>query len=290
MDNINIPINVVICSHTATEAQTQWLNQITRELGQNLEVHNDTIQSVSYGDKECLPKDAKMVEAIFAQQAVIALIPVVTPWVLDKIDVGVKALVASGKNIYARVQVGSYEVHIGPETTQSELAKMKQRINTGTEDTPERRFALIIGNSSYRDNRLTDLESPAVDAKRLAEVLSDSEIGGFGDIETLIDEDNDVIRQAIEWHYANRQTNDLLLTYFSGHGIRDRNGQLFLAAKNTKFDLLRSTGVSARFVKEVMDTTMSQKQLLILDCCYGGAIVEGAKSDKIVGQSVNSTA
>jgi hypothetical protein len=63
---------------------------------------------------------------------------------------------------------------------------------------------------------------------------------------------------------------------------------LFLAAQNTSSSLLRSTGIAANFIKENMEESGSQRQILILDCCYGGAIVEGAKGDNVVGQTVDS--
>jgi hypothetical protein len=104
----------------------------------------------------------------------------------------------------------------------------------------------------------------------------------------LINKTRHEIEQAIEKFFYNRQREDLLLLYFSGHGLKSKSGQLYLAAQNTTIDLLRSTGISASFVKENMEGSNSQRQVLILDCCYGGAIVEGAKGDNVVGQTIDS--
>lgn len=279
----------MLSSNNVTNTNVEKLNQLTRELGQMLENQTDVVQSVSYGGREILPEGTKAAELIFAQQAVLQLIPIVTPWVLKKIDEAVKSLYVAGQRIYAKVQAGSREFQITPEMTPSELAKINQQIKAVKELSPSNRFALVIGNSKYRDKHLANLQSPAADAEQFAEVLADPNVGAFTQVETLFNENSEVIEQAVERFFNNQQRDDLLLLYFSGHGVRNKSGQLFLAAYNTMRDLLRSTGISASFIKELMDESFSQRQILILDCCYGGTIVEGSKSEQIVGQPVNST-
>jgi hypothetical protein len=96
------------------------------------------------------------------------------------------------------------------------------------------------------------------------------------------------LNQEIEAFFENRKRDDLLLVYFSGHGIKDADGQLYFAAADTRLvnhNVRRATAVSARFVHEVMSQSRSRRQVLLLDCCYAGAFKQGmlAKSDVRVG-------
>lgn len=72
---------------------------------------------------------------------------------------------------------------------------------------------------------------------------------------------------------------DLLLIYFSGHGIRDfTDGQLYFATVDTQLvqqNVRRSTAVAAHFVNQLMSNSHSRRQILLLDCCYSGAFKEG---------------
>jgi formylglycine-generating enzyme required for sulfatase activity len=118
-------------------------------------------------------------------------------------------------------------------------------------------------------------------------VLEDPAIGGF-QVQTLIDQPSHKVSLEIESFYDNRKRDDLLLLYFSGHGIKDADGRLYFATIDTQLvqhNVRRATAVGAHFVNEVMSRSRSRRQVLLLDCCYSGAFKEGmlAKGDKRVG-------
>jgi uncharacterized caspase-like protein len=150
------------------------------------------------------------------------------------------------------------------------------------------KVALIIGNSEYEDERLSKLVTPTTDASALAEVLRDPEIGGFDRVESLINQPATTIRRAVAGFFVGQERDDLLLLYFSGHGIRDDRGQLFLAVKDTEHNLLRGTAIPATFITEEMDSSRSRRQILILDCCHSGAFSRGMKGSP--GTSVGTAA
>ncbi|CAG0946311.1 FHA domain-containing protein FhaB [Anaerolineae bacterium] len=152
-------------------------------------------------------------------------------------------------------------------------------------DTVSGKLALIIGNSHYQDPNLAKLAAPAEDATDLAETLHADQIGGF-DVTTLIDASAADLHKTIAKFFANRKYDDLLVLYFSGHGVLDDQGQLFFAASDTDRDLLSGTAVPASFVKGEMDRCRSKRQVLILDCCHSGAFARGAKGD--VGATVGT--
>ena len=148
----------------------------------------------------------------------------------------------------------------------------------------EERLALIIANNQYDDPDLGQLVAPAQDAKALEKVLGNRSIGGFG-VKMLLNESKSNVEQTIEAFFDERKRDDFILLYFSCHGIKDKDGQLYFATSNTKRKLLRSTAVSANFVNNAMRDSHSRQQVLILDCCYGGAFARGmvAKADKVIG-------
>ena len=138
------------------------------------------------------------------------------------------------------------------------------------------RLALIIANSEYDDPKLARLVTPSRDAEALAEVLSDPAIGGF-EVTLLVDETEPVVRRGIARLYHRRKRGDLLLLYYSGHGIRDEHGDLYLATRNTEMDFVSATALSAAFVRGQIDKSGSQRKVVVLDCCHSGAFA-GAKT------------
>ena len=148
------------------------------------------------------------------------------------------------------------------------------------------KFALVIGNSHYDDPAISQLTMPGQDAEKLAEVLKSAEIGGFDQVTELIDQPEGALRKAIAHFFADRQKEDLLLLYFSGHGVLDDQGLLYFAAKDTEHQSLSATAVPASFVRQEMDRSYSRRQVLVLDCCHSGAFGRGAKG--VRGASVGT--
>ncbi|GAA1577286.1 hypothetical protein GCM10009827_118920 [Dactylosporangium maewongense] len=143
--------------------------------------------------------------------------------------------------------------------------------------------ALLIATYKYGDPRLRRLTAPAHDAEALATVLSDTSIGNF-EVTTLINKPYDLVAGAISNFYRDARGDDLTLLYFTGHGLKDDRGRLYFAMSNTSCDTLPFTGISAEHLLESMEDSMSRRQVLILDCCYGGAFPMGrmTKSDTAV--------
>jgi hypothetical protein len=146
----------------------------------------------------------------------------------------------------------------------------------------DRRFALLVANSSYTDPTLTRLQAPAHDAEGLGKVLRDPAVGGF-DVEAIFDAPAGEVSQRIEAFFDGRQRDDLLLLYFSGHGILDEGARLYFATADTRVDRPRSTAVSAHFVNDVMSESRSRRQVLVLDCCNSGAFGRGVKAGGKLG-------
>lgn len=135
-----------------------------------------------------------------------------------------------------------------------------------------RRFALLVANDTYHVPGLAPLFAPVHDAEQLREVLRDPEVGGFHSSELLINESKAEIERTVERVFRGAGPDDVVLFYFSGHGLRTRQN-LYLAASNTDHDLLSSTAVSSTFLKELIRDSAAAAKILLLDCCYSGAFL-----------------
>ena len=154
----------------------------------------------------------------------------------------------------------------------------------------EKRFALIIANDKYNDESLRELQAPQLDANALAKVLGDPETCNFL-VQILVNRRAHRVNQVIEAFFDDRGRDDLLLLYFSGHGVKDEDGKLYFATPDTKRNRLMSTAVSASFINDLMRRTRSRRQVLLLDCCFSGAFAKGmiAKSGSAVGSSIGTS-
>ncbi len=132
------------------------------------------------------------------------------------------------------------------------------------------RVALLVGCAEYEDSRFQQLPMASQDLEELARVLNDPTIGDFT-VNTLLGNQSGAVKVTIEEFFADRKPDDLLLLYFSCHGVLDSGRQLHFVAHETNKQLLDSTGISAQWVKERMDHSRSQRIVLLLDCCYSGA-------------------
>lgn len=138
-----------------------------------------------------------------------------------------------------------------------------------------RRVALLIATGDHADPLLRRLRAPAKDVSALAEVLSDPEIGDFT-VRTVVDQSRQEVEEAIEDAFATRKPGDIVLVYFSCHGIKDMHGRLYFAASNSRHDrLASSTAVSSTFVNEQMERSRASAKVALLDCCYSGAFAKG---------------
>jgi uncharacterized caspase-like protein len=142
-----------------------------------------------------------------------------------------------------------------------------------------RKLALVIGNSTYEDRGLARLAAPAADVQAFAEILRDPKIGEFDEVVPLVNEGFAVVRRMIARFFDKKRRDDLLLLYFSGHGVRDEHGQLYMAVKDTERSLLAGTAIEASFISACMDRSQSKRLVLVLDCCHSGAFAQGAKAD-----------
>src|SRR5689334_8700757 len=114
------------------------------------------------------------------------------------------------------------------------------------------RHALLVGVSEFQDQRLDRLNAPINDVIALRGILQDPARGRFDSVELSINEDYMAIRDRLARLYQDRTPDDLLLLYYSGHGILER-GRLYLATAGSNLDAPRARSVAAKDVREFME-------------------------------------
>lgn len=143
-----------------------------------------------------------------------------------------------------------------------------------------KKLALLIGVSEY-DYDLNPLPGALKDVDAMQRVLQHPDMGDFSpnNIEVLKNPQIPNMGMEIEKIFSNCQKHDLVLLYFSGHGIKDDNGNLYLASSQTckhpNGQLITSSTVAASFIHNIMDKSLSKRQVIILDCCFSGAFARG---------------
>jgi len=148
--------------------------------------------------------------------------------------------------------------------------------------------ALLIGVSDYQSG-LQSLAASMRDVEAVRQVLQNPNIGAFApaDITTLLDPDPQQLREALAILFRERQKDDVLLLYFSGHGITDDRGNFYLTCTQTKPELLEATAIPANFVHGLMENSRSKQQIIVLDSCFSGAFASGMG---VKGAAVNLAA
>lgn len=140
------------------------------------------------------------------------------------------------------------------------------------------KFALLIGVSEYSEG-LRSISSATQDIEAMRRVLEHPDMGAFDQVTVLSNPDKGSMERAVEDLFTNRQRDDLVLLYFSGHGLKDQTAEFCLSARDTERDqngeLRISTILAASKLNKYMNNSRSQRQMIILDCCFSGALVAG---------------
>ena len=139
---------------------------------------------------------------------------------------------------------------------------------------PERRFAVLIGNANFlpEEKGLPSLRCPARDVSAFAEVLANPDHGPYT-VSSLVDAaSNEALQTIYSTLTREAERDDVVLIYYSGHGKPDEYGDLHLATSNTRVSSLPLTSIPVETLGRWMQRSKCQRIILILDCCYSGAV------------------
>lgn len=142
-----------------------------------------------------------------------------------------------------------------------------------------KKVALLIGISEYGEG-IPPLSAPPNDVAAMKRVLEDPKMGGF-EVETLLDPEPIPMQMAIKKLFTSCGKEDLVLLFFSGHGITDDDNKLYLATRITAKDNFDVTAIPASFVQQQSRNSYTKRQAIVLDCCYSGAYAEGWQTKSV---------
>jgi cyclophilin family peptidyl-prolyl cis-trans isomerase len=151
--------------------------------------------------------------------------------------------------------------------------------------------AVLLGTSTFADPTLSALPAVANNLTDLSALLT-SQYGTALPAAhcTVRHNQNDVgaIGELLE--NVARQAEDMLLIYYSGHGLVDVRGELHLSLPGTRSDLLRWTALPFSRVREVVADSAARNRILILDCCFSGRAIESmADQQSVISGQVEIT-
>ena len=143
------------------------------------------------------------------------------------------------------------------------------------------RKALIIGISDYTN--LQQLDFCKNDGTEIYKVLSSL---GYevSDKNKLVGEaKGEKVKDAIYDFFDDIRNipDDTLLFYYSGHGVPDVDGDMYLASSDTDPDKPYRRGFSFEELTKMIQKSISTSIVVILDCCYSGSakISKGHEED-----------
>ncbi|MGH8642247.1 MAG: caspase family protein, partial [Burkholderiales bacterium] len=141
----------------------------------------------------------------------------------------------------------------------------------------ERRVALVIGNSAYKQ---APLVNPGNDARAMAQVLRES---GFT-VKELRNLNQAGMRRAIREFGDDIAKGGVGLFFFAGHGmqIRGRNFLIPVGSDIEREDEVEDQAVDARLVLEKMASAKNALNIVILDACRNNPFISSFRSS-IVG-------
>ena len=143
------------------------------------------------------------------------------------------------------------------------------------------RIAFLIGNQGFRpepESGLLPLQGPTNDVVELARLLRDPSRGNF-EVHKFLDKPSYEILPSIAESLSRAKRGNLFLIYYSGHGKLDRSGRLCLATADTRQNSLLATSIPARHLSELVEESDCDQIVLLLDCCFSGAVDSGLRGD-----------
>lgn len=89
------------------------------------------------------------------------------------------------------------------------------------------------------------------------------------------------MREAITTFFKTAKYKDTLLLYYSGHGIPEIKGDVYLASSDIDQYFPEIGGISFDSITRMMQQSTSKNKVVFLDCCYSGAakLAKGSAND-----------
>ncbi|WP_336087235.1 caspase, EACC1-associated type [Nocardia sp. SSK8] len=139
--------------------------------------------------------------------------------------------------------------------------------------------AALVGVGSYADARFPAIPAAANNVADLAGLLTAPTGGALaaGHCRALIDP-GDAAQVGKAVAVAAAEADDVLLIYYTGHGIVDRRGRLYLTLPGSDYEQPEWSSVPFATLRDELLESRARARVLILDCCFSGRAFEAMTS------------
>ncbi len=143
---------------------------------------------------------------------------------------------------------------------------------------PFKSWALLVGANYYQDKQITPLNYCAADADALTKLLLSKSFFGYSDQRlkclTSIDREHDqatrlAIIENLDALTRLTEEDDLLLFYFSGHGMF-AGEEAYLLPSDARPGLVTDSAISLSRIKQILHKAKAKRKVVILDACHMG--------------------
>ena len=161
-------------------------------------------------------------------------------------------------------------------------------------------YIIAVGIDNYNNARY-QLQYARADADAFVQAIERKGGGRFKTILKTILYDNDAVKEKILQAFQDvaqqASEEDVFVFYYSGHGVMSEATDsipedFFLVLQDIEKqyganELLRERGISARALKDLCFKIKAQKQLIVIDACHTGGLIEtfalkGASEEKAI--------
>jgi hypothetical protein len=135
--------------------------------------------------------------------------------------------------------------------------------------------AFLIGNGDYPEDpaNLARLEGPTNDVNLLWSALTDPACGMFArtDVTSRLEQPSGRLMNDLGAFFGRAGRDDVLLLYFSCHGVLDVDRTLHLCTRDTVVAQLSGTSISSTQLDELIRNSAAGSTVIIIDSCHSGA-------------------
>lgn len=154
---------------------------------------------------------------------------------------------------------------------------------------PEHSRIVLIGTSQYIDDHFGQLPEVVRNLDDLAAAFTDSSHGIVpADNCLILADEGDVRHLGRRLKSAAASAKDLLLVYYSGHGlIAGRKHELYLGLPDSEWDAPEFNSLEYEKLRGAVLDSPAQNKVIVLDCCFSGRAVGDFLADSgsaILGQ------
>ena len=130
---------------------------------------------------------------------------------------------------------------------------------------------IVIGADQFKNTRW-NLIYPAKDAKDIIQLFT-KDTARYAAIDTITLSGSNVTLQRIaglKQRLANSKINDQVIVFYSGHGVRDKQQNYYLASADMDFSNPSARGITTDLLESLFDGIPALSKVLLIDACQSG--------------------